>query len=84
VTGHPIKLWQYILVLAGTYLVAWTVSYVVVMGADFRYYVQYFVLAWTFNGFEIPAFIWPFSVVLCVPLTLLVVFLLKRSKRAAQ
>ena len=82
--GHRLELWQYILVLTGTYLVAWTVSYAFVMGADFSYYVEYFVLAWTFNAFEIPAFIWLFSVVLCVPLALLVVFLLKRSKRAAQ
>ena len=84
VRGRSIRLWQYVLVLAATYMVAWTVSYSFIMGADFRYYVEYFVLAWTFNAFEIPGFIWLLSVVLCVPLMLLVVFLLRKSRRVVK
>ena len=54
---------RYAVVLFATYMVAWTASYLFVFisrgdGLDLRYYVEYFVLAWTFRGFELPSFIW--------------------------
>jgi membrane protein implicated in regulation of membrane protease activity len=51
------------------------------MGSDFRYYVEYFVLAWTFRGFELPGFIWLFSIGVFVPLAVLVVALMRRRAR---
>ena len=67
-------------------MVAWTVSYLFVMvsrgdGLDFSYYLEYFELAWTFNGFEIPTFIWLFSIVAFLPLATLAVILTRKYAR---
>jgi hypothetical protein len=72
---------RYAVALFAAYMLAWTASYLFFMGSDFRYYVEYFVLAWTFRGFELPGFIWLFSVGAFVPLAALVVVLMRRRAR---
>ena len=77
---------RYAAALLGTYMLSWTASYIFVFvsrgdGLDFSYYFQYFRLAWTFNGLEIPSFIWLFSIVAFVPLAALVVILMRRYDR---
>jgi hypothetical protein len=64
--------------LFATYMVAWSASYVFMFISrgdplDFRYYWEYFKLAWTFNGLEVPSFIWLFSIVAFLPLAALLV-----------
>lgn len=58
------------LLIAG-YLVAWCLSYVYMMRSrgdqpEWRECYDYFVLAWTFEAGEIPAFIWGYSLVVFV------------------
>jgi len=77
---------KYPLALLATYMIAWTVSYLFAMvsrgdGLDFRYYFECFVLAWTFNAFEIPTFIWLFSIIAFLPVATLVVTLMRRHGR---
>ena len=67
-------------------MVAWTASYVFMFnsrgdGLDFSYYWEYFALAWTFNGLEIPSFIWFFSLVAFIPMAALLLILLRRHDR---
>jgi len=74
---------RYSAALLATYLIAWTTSYVGVFlsrgeGLDFRYFVQYFVAAWTFRGFELPSFIWLFSIGLFLPLSVGALALMRR------
>src|SRR3954466_3593371 len=73
--------WRYAAALFATYMLAWTVSYVFVMGLDFRYYIKYFVLAWTFRAFELPGFIWVFSLAGFAPLGIVLVALMRRHAR---
>ena len=83
---------KYSVSLLATYLLTWTGSYIYMMlsrgdGLDFDYYWEYFRLAWTFNGLEIPSFIWIFSIVGFVPLAVIVVITLqfldrKKASRA--
>lgn len=73
---------RYIAALLAAYILAWTVSYLCVMGSDFRYYVEYLLLAWTFRAFELPGFIWFFSLVGFVPLAILAVALLRRHAQS--
>ena len=82
---------KYAVALLATYLLAWTASYVYMFvsrgdSLDFSHYLEYFVLAWTFNGLEIPTFIWLFSIVTFVPLAVIVIgtlLLLGRRKTHA-
>jgi len=74
---------RYSAALLATYLIAWTASYIGVFlsrgeGLDFRYFVQYFVLAWTFRGFELPGFIWILSIGLFLLLSVGAVALVRR------
>ncbi len=78
---------RYAIVLSATYIVAWTVSYIFVFlsrgeGLDFRYYVEYFLLAWTFRGFELPSFIWLSSLVAFAPLAVVSIVLMRRWARS--
>ncbi len=78
---------RYAVALSAAYIVAWTASYIFMFisrgdGVDFRYYVEYFVLAWTFRGFELPGFIWFFSIVAFAPLAVIVVVLMRRPHRS--
>jgi hypothetical protein len=74
------KLPRGISVLVATYVVAWTVAYVLVMGLDFAYFLEYFVLAWTFSGLEVPTYIWLFSIAVFLPFAGLALFLLRRRR----
>src|SRR5262245_1516862 len=73
---------KYIVLLAAVYVAAWTVSYAAVLasrgdGLDFTWYFEYWGLAWTFRGGELPSFIWLCSIIVFVPLA---VFVLRRSR----
>ena len=73
----------YTVVLAAVYFAAWTASYAFMFLSrgdvlDFKYFSQYFRLAWTFSGGELPSFIWLFSIIAFLPLAGLSVFLLRR------
>ncbi len=77
---------RYTIALLVTYLLAWTASYVFIFltrgdGMDFSHYLKYFVLAWTFNGFELPTFILILSIVVFVPLAVLVVIQMRRREK---
>jgi hypothetical protein len=77
---------RYTVALLGAYFVAWTVSYVIVMynavlRLDFREYFNWFVLAWTFRGFEMVAITWLLSIALFLPLAVAAVFLARRLGR---
>ncbi|MEQ1651583.1 MAG: hypothetical protein ABL897_03755 [Hyphomicrobium sp.] len=57
------KRWIKLLVLTiATYFVAWTFAYMSIMGANFKYYGDYLVLAWT-GGLEIVTFIQIFALI---------------------
>ncbi len=60
------------------YLSAWTAAYSLVIGLDFRYVYEYFGLAWSFSGGEIPTFIWWFSIVAFVPIATVAVLLMQK------
>jgi hypothetical protein len=71
--------------LPAGYLIAWLLSYIVVMGVDFRFVAEYFKLGWTFSGGEYPTFIWIGSVFLFVAsllIALVSVTLYRYIKRA--
>ena len=77
---------KYSVLLVIVYLAAWTASYVAMFfsrgdGWDFSHFCEYFALAWTFRGGEIPTFIWWFSVFAFFPLAGLAIFLLKKYER---
>jgi hypothetical protein len=80
---------RYAAALVGAYAIAWTAAYIGIFvsrgdGLDFRYFVQYFVLAWTFRAFELPGFIWIFSIVIFVPLSVGAVALVRRKRYFSQ
>jgi hypothetical protein len=77
---------RYAAVLVTVYFATWTAAYVGVFvsrgdGLDFSHVFEYFGLAWTFRGGELPSFIWLFSVIAFLPLAGLSVFLLRRYER---
>jgi|GEM_PF-2755400 len=67
-----------------SYAAAWTLGYAAVIGwpYDGSYYFEYLRLAWTFTGFEKPAFAWLISLVLFVPLAALFVFIQRTLLRS--
>lgn len=66
-----------LLVLASIiYFVVWTITYVVLMGFDFKHYMEYFRLSWSNPG-EIPAFIRFVSLVATGILLVCVLFWMK-------
>jgi hypothetical protein len=72
--------------LLAIYLVAWTVSYVLIFlsrgdGLDVSYYGEYFVAAWTGRAFELPGFIWLFSIAIFAPFAVLAIALIRRYAR---
>ena len=80
---------RYTAALVAAYAIAWTAAYVGIFlsrgdGLDFRYFVQYFVFAWTFRAFELPGFIWIFSIVIFLPLSFGAVALLRRKRHFSQ
>ncbi len=80
---------RYAIALLATYLLAWTLSYASMFvargdGLDFTYFFEYFALAWTFRAGEVPSFIWLFSVAAFLPLTVLVIYLLRRQPRGGR
>jgi len=39
-----------------SYFVLWTLTYLIIMGPEYKYFIEYFKLAWTNPG-EVPAFL---------------------------
>ena len=62
------------------YLISWSVAYVLLVGSDSKYYLEYLRLAWTSPG-EIPAFLQIASIIATV-LIMLVVALVARHKKS--
>lgn len=60
------------------YVLTWSIAYVVVMGFDFRYYLEYLRLSWTKPG-EIPAFIQWASLVTTGIIMIVVFFWLRKE-----
>jgi hypothetical protein len=50
-------------------------------GLDFSHYFEYFGLAWSFHGGELPSFIWLFSLIAFLPLAGLSVFVVRRFSK---
>ena len=50
------KVLRAVLLLLGTYFVAWFVLFSILTGFDYKYLLTYFAYAWS-GGFELPAFI---------------------------
>ena len=74
---------RYAVSLFGAYAVAWTISYVLVFlsrgdGLDFRYFFEYFALAWTLRAGELPAFIWSLSFAAFLLFAPIVIFVVRR------
>ena len=65
------------------YLISWMIAYIVFMQNDMKYYFEYFILAWTFNGLEYPSGIWLLSIVIFILLVLLFKVIIKYKKAAA-
>lgn len=48
---------KYVFAAIGGYIVGWTITYVLIMGSDFRYFFKYLKSVWTWEGpGELPAF----------------------------
>jgi hypothetical protein len=83
---------RYAATLSAAYILAWTAAYILVFvsrgdGFDFRYYLEYFALAWSFQAGELPAFIWILSLagfLFLAPLAVVVVRRLLREGDAHQ
>ena len=67
----------YLLLAVVVYFVTWTIAYILLVGPNFRHYVDYLRLAWTNPG-EIPAFLQIASIVVTVLLMLLVLLVVRR------
>jgi hypothetical protein len=53
----------------GYYFLSWSLAYVLTFllrgdTVDFGFFFEYLILGWTFTGFELPMFIWMFSIVI--------------------
>ena len=64
--------------IVGVYLVAWTISYSIMMGFDFRFYFEYLILAWSNPG-ERPIFIQMISLLITVIVVITYFVLSKRN-----
>ena len=54
---------------AGYYFLSWFLAYFLTLflrgdSLDFDYFLEYLFLGWTFTGFEVPTFMWMFSIVI--------------------
>ena len=77
---------RYAIALVAAYVLAWTIAYsfiiyTAVNRLDFSKYIHWFVLAWTFNGFEMVVFTWLFSLAAFIPLAVIAIVLTRRLGR---
>jgi hypothetical protein len=63
-----------------TYIVAWTITYIVLMGFNFKYYMEYFCLSWGNPG-EIPALIRIISLLVTIVFVICLLLWMKRTNR---
>jgi hypothetical protein len=47
--------------LVGAHLVAWAITFVVLVGPSPKLVPSYFVMGWSFSGGELPSFVWLYS-----------------------
>ena len=60
-------------------MIAWTTAYLFIIGSlDFSHYIEWFMLAWTFRGFEMVGFAWLLSLFVFVPLATVATILVRR------
>ena len=65
------------------YIVCWVFSYVIVNGdLNIKYMVEYFKLAWSFNGFVRPTYTLILSTVTFLPVIGIIYFLSKKNSNA--
>ena len=71
-----------VLIFLFIYLVCWALSYVIV-NQDFNIelLVDYFVLAWTFDGFVRPVYTWILSLLLFLPIVAIYWFVARKKGR---
>ncbi len=74
-----LKITNRLALIISIYFMSWTVSYMVIMSLDFRYYFEYLHLAWTHPG-ENPVFIQIMAIVLTI-IAISITFFLKRKKQ---
>jgi hypothetical protein len=77
---------RYAIALVAAYVLAWTIAYSFIIYSavnrlDFSEYIHWFVLAWTFNGLEMVAFTWLFSLAAFIPLAVIAIVLTRRLGR---
>ncbi len=64
------------------YLVCWVLAYLIVnQDINLGLMMEYFVLAWTFDGFVRPFYTWAFSLLLLAPIAAVYRFILIRKER---
>ena len=62
------------------YLACWIFSYVLINGdVNIKYMVEYFISAWSFNGFIRPLYTWIFSLVIFFPVIGIIFFIERRK-----
>ena len=72
------KILAYFLCIIGSYLLSWTLSYLLIMGLDFRFWSEYLWLVWIGNAGELPNYIRYISLALCIPILPTAFFLMKK------
>jgi len=68
----------------GYYFLSWSLAYVLTFllrgdTLDFGFFFEYLVLGWTFSGFELPVFMWMFSLLIFLFFCFLVDPVLKKQ-----
>lgn len=76
----------YAVALVAAYLVAWTISCVLITfdaieTLDFSNYVPWLVRVWRGGGFEMVGFTWIFSIIIFIPLSIVSVRSVRRLTR---
>jgi len=77
---------RWMLILLSTYAIAWCSSYVLIMtsrsdGLALEHFFEYFALAWSFSGGELPTFVWLGSLLIFLVLIGLVLIAQKVLRR---
>lgn len=78
----------YLSALLIAYALAWCASFAYFFhsrgdAADVGLFFQYFALAWSFRGGEMPAFIWFGSLVAFIPLAVIAILIIRRYARSS-
>ena len=80
---------KYACALIASYVIAWTVAYaayVMPVGLDFRFYLEYLALGWMHAGCELPTILHGVSLILFFPIAVVAtvgLFVIDRRRRRA-